>query len=156
MYSNPVKFRLGSISKDDTKKSLPTHSLNAPLCSEHGDQLSSYCEEDETLVCSSCLLYGSHKHHQSKLVNEAAVECRHTLVKLTPDIREMTDLAENSLTEIDTVIKSVNDSSHRLSDEIDSHFNELVKVLEKRRKEMKVDILHRSQNRVEALLEQKE
>lgn len=156
MYSNPITFNQdnpSSSSVEDVKWSVGS---SIPLCTKHGDQLSSFCEEDEELVCSSCLLYGPHKHHSSTLVNEAAIEARQTLVKLTPDISETIIVAEKSLKEIDTVVQSVKDSSHRISCEIDSHFDELVAVLENRKKELKLDALHRSQNRIEALLEQKE
>lgn len=147
-----------SIGAKDTgaTDTLPLTLNKAPLCVEHGDQLSSYCKEDQQLVCSSCLLYGPHKQHQSKLVKEAASDHRQTLIKLTPGVSEIVVSAKKANKDIETAIECVNDSSLRISDEIESHFMELIGVLESRKKQLKVDALHRSQNRVEALMEQKE
>ena len=165
MYSHPTLFKKKDVNGSHSSKSAPnTSSLipdshtssNVPICSEHGDRMSSYCEEDKVLVCSSCLLYGPHKQHQSKLVTEIAYNWRQTLVKLTPDIGEMINSAERSIEDIETVKENISASSHELSNQIDTHFKELINVIEQRKKELKVEVLHRSQSRIEALMEQKE
>lgn len=164
MYSHPTLFKhQKESSSNQISQSTPSSSVlsknqsnDVPLCPDHEDRLSSYCEEDKVLVCSSCLLYGAHKNHQSKLASDVAHDWKQTLVKLTPDIKEMINVAEKSIEDIELVKESVSASSHQLSDQIDGHFNELINVIEKKRKELKVEVLHRSQSRIEALMEQRE
>lgn len=154
MYSQPSLFDKGAnVTVQENPSKL--HS-SVPLCEEHGDQLSSYCQEDDTLVCSSCLLYGKHKGHDSKLLKEAAADYRQMLVKLTPEVAEKISSMIEAVQEVERVMEKVNLSSEQLSKKIDSHFGQLVKILEKRCKELKVDVLHRSQTRIESLMEQRE
>lgn len=154
MYSQPSLFVKGAnVTVQENPSKLRS---SVPLCEEHGDQLSSYCQEDDTLVCSSCLLYGKHKGHGSKLLKDAAADCRQMLVKLTPEVAEKISSMEEAVQEVERVMEKVNLSSEQLSKEIGSHFNQLVKIFEKRCKELKVDVLHRSQTRIESLMEQRE
>lgn len=155
MYSQPSLFDKGANVTVQENPSSKVHS-SVPLCEEHGDQLSSYCQEDDALVCSSCLLYGKHKGHDSKLLKDAAADCRQILVKLTPEVAEKISSMDEAVQEVERVMEKVNLSSEQLSKKIDSHFKQLVKILEMRCKELKLDVLHRSQTRIESLLEQRE
>ena len=131
---------------------LPTPSIR--LCAEHGDHLTSFCMRDKVFVCSSCLLYGKHKQHPCKLVRDAALDCRQFLATLAPDVvtqqKKMADAVERVTKEMEEVKKR----TEQLGNDVDDHFDELVGVLNARRKELKIELLERGQIRVEALLQQ--
>ena len=160
MFSHPSMYRnrysnkitdTQSLEEMKGREDLNPQSL-VPICSEHGDSLSSFCTKDNILVCSSCLVYGDHKQHPCKLVKEAALECHRTIAQLVPDVEEKSREMQSAIKEIHKMKERIQESSHSLSDLIDKHFNELIKVLDCRRKELKVEVLHRSQLRVEALM----
>jgi len=51
--------------------------LTAPLlCKEHVKELDLFCAKDDTLVCSHCLLIGSHKGHDCVSLRQAAQKAR--------------------------------------------------------------------------------
>ena len=125
----------------------PQHLSNAPFCQEHGDHLTSYCEEDNMLVCSSCMVYGSHKHHSCKPVLELAHEYRRTFHKITPCVSQQVDTVKAGMDEVTSIIKDVKENSEKLSNEIDAHFDVLIGILDRRRRKMKLDVLHRSQGK---------
>ena len=126
-----------------------------PLCEEHGDKLSSFCTMDQVLVCSSCLLHGSHRNHPYQLVKEASMEYRHVLSKLSPDVKEKASELKAAMLNMDNVIEKVQVSSRALCSLVNSHFDSLIEVLEKRKKELNVEVMFRTQSRVEALLQHK-
>ena len=132
----------------------PQHLSHSPFCEEHGDHLTSYCEEDNVLVCSSCMVYGSHKTHSCKPVLELSQEYRRTLCKINPLVAQQVDHLEGGLAEITALIKDINEKSEKLSSDIDTHFDTLIGILDRRKKKMKLDVLYRSQSRVESLMQQ--
>lgn len=131
----------------DSKPSLPT-------CPEHGDLLSSFCVTDMKLVCSSCLVYGSHKKHPCKLLKDAALDCHRVLSSLTPDLAEQQKKMKDALSVVETELETVKSTSLKLSSQIDQQFDQLVNVLNARRKVLQLDVLERSQVRIEAMAHQ--
>lgn len=71
--------------------------IEHPVCKVHKDHISSYCTEDDTLVCSSCLLYGVHKGHQCLLATEAAELERAKLRRLNPEVDKQRERMQNTL-----------------------------------------------------------
>ena len=124
------------------------------MCIEHGDHLSSYCVKDGTLVCSSCLLYGSHKHHNCLLVKEAAKLHKEKLRELTPEVLQQKQKMEAALVRVEELAGEVQQSGGRLVDELDAKFNAIIEQIEERRMQLKLEIMERTQVRVEALLQQ--
>lgn len=128
--------------------------LAAIYCPDHGDHLSSYCIKDNTLVCSSCLLYGAHKQHKCLLVNEAAKMSRDKLQQLNPEVLRQKKRLEEALVEVEAVAERVQESGGRLVDELDANFTSLIQLVEERRRRLKLEVMERTQVRVQALLEQ--
>ena len=126
----------------------------AIFCPDHGDHLSSYCIKDNTLVCSSCLLYGNHKQHKCLLVNTAAKISREKLQQLNPEVLGQKKRLEEALVDVKRVMERVQTSGGRLVDEMDACFDDLVQLVEERRKQLKLETMERTQVRVQALLEQ--
>ena len=82
-------------------------------CKEHGDHISSYCVQDDTLVCSSCLLYGVHKGHHCLLVGRAAEVKRENLKKLSPEVFRQRKRMESTLTQVEARLKEVQEAGGR-------------------------------------------
>ena len=105
-------------------------------------------------MCSSCLLYGTHKDHPCQPVKDAGMEYKQRLRKLIPDITKKNDEMRAAIIDLGRTVKKVQQSSDTLETKIDDHFDKLIAMLVERKNELKVEVLHRSQDRVEALVEQ--
>ncbi|XP_044540974.1 probable E3 ubiquitin-protein ligase TRIML1, partial [Gracilinanus agilis] len=70
-----------------TGKRLRPHLLQSmmdlPMCDQHGEKEKLFCEEDQRLLCNSCLVAPGHKDHTILTLEMAAEKCRdkikHTL-----------------------------------------------------------------------------
>lgn len=157
--SNPSSYmsRVGGLSmagRGDSPIVQKKEDQTAIFCPDHGDHLSSYCVKDNTLVCSSCLLYGNHKQHKCLLVTEAAKIGREKLQQLNPEVLGQKKRLEEALVDVKSVMERVQTSGGRLVDEMDACFDDLVQFVEERRKRLKLETMERTQVRVQALLEQ--
>ena len=84
-----------------------------PVCEVHKDHISSYCIEDDTLVCSSCLLYGVHKGHKCLLVTEAAELERAKLRRLNPEVDRQRERMQNTLQQVQDNLQKVEKNGGR-------------------------------------------
>ena len=139
-----------------TSPGIPQDDTRVPvrLCDEHGDHLTSFCMKDKVFVCSSCLLYGKHRQHPCKLVRDAALDCRQLLSDLVPNVVSQKGKMTEAVERVAEELEEVKGRWEQLRKEVDDHFDELVGVLNARRKELKLELLERGQMRVEALLQQ--
>lgn len=157
--SNPSSYmsRVGRLSiagRGDSPTAQKNEVQAAIFCPDHGDHLSSYCVKDNTLVCSSCLLYGNHKQHKCLLVTEAAKIGREKLQQLNPEVLGQKKRLEEALVDVKNVMERVQTSGGRLVDEMNACFDDLVQFVEERRRRLKLETMERTQVRVQALLEQ--
>ena len=126
-------------------------------CEEHnGDNLSSFCTKCGVLVCSSCLLYGKHREHNNKtmFVGDAANWYRQEFQKFSPDVQNQRRRMEAALGDVERMNDSVQEMGGRLEKEADEAYGELINLIEARRDNLKMDIMKRTQMRVEALTDQ--
>ena len=140
----PLKNELRELSPADIK------------CDEHGDNLSSYCKKCGVLVCSSCLLFGSHSDHNDKtlFVGQAAKEYRKKFFELSPEVRQQKKKMEGVLVDVERMNASVQETGGRLVGEAETAYNELIGLIEAKRDALKLEIMERTQIRVEALTDQ--
>ena len=130
-------------------------SLLPPLkCPEHGDQLTSFCVKDGSLICSSCLVYGSHKNHNMLPVSQAAVEYREKLCKLSPEVLGQKKRMEEALTTVNEMILNIQETGQQLESEVKEKFQELIDLITDKRDRLKMEVMERIQIRVETLLDQ--
>ena len=112
--------------------SLPETPLNCPI-PQHG-LLKLYCEDCNTLICSDCLVFGSHKNHKCSDINEVSDKC-HT------DIHNSVEQCTQSVTTLNDAIQSANNlirqiqaRKKQIDQEINSTFDGLQAALSDRRK----------------------
>jgi hypothetical protein len=127
-----------------------------PQCPEHEDFLRSYCLKDGALVCSTCVLYGSHRNHPTKFLNEAALTERKKLKELNVETFKQKQRMKAALSSVEDTRKRVQETGGKMEDEVDSFFQILIDLVEEKRKSVKLDIRTRTQLRVNALVNQAE
>lgn len=92
---------------DIPQMSQDDRDMNHPICKKHKDHISSYCLEDDCLVCSSCQLYGTHKGHKCLLVTEAAELQRTKLCQLNPRVNDQREKMQRSLQQVEDNLQRV-------------------------------------------------
>ncbi len=125
-------------------------------CEEHGDSLSSFCTKCGELVCSSCLVYGKHRDHSNKtlFVSEAAIKYRQKLVDLIPEVRSTRGKMQSALEQIQRMSASVEEMGGQLEHEAEETYGQLVELIVAKRNALKLEIMERTQIRLEALTDQ--
>ncbi|XP_044151514.1 E3 ubiquitin/ISG15 ligase TRIM25-like [Bufo gargarizans] len=66
--------------------SEPTSSFENKKCSIHKKVLEYYCPEDDTCLCVSCCLVGTHRGHQVELLDEASEKKKKKLKKYLDEV----------------------------------------------------------------------
>ena len=132
----------------------PGPSQDTFKCADHGDHLTSYCINDDKLICSTCLVYGSHLGHRTLGIKEAAAQNRKKLHELNPEVLQQRKKMELAVAEVEAVCKSVQKTGGEVVNEIEEAFHELTELIEEKRNQLKVEAMHRTQIRVKALKEQ--
>ena len=84
-----------------------TAKVEHPICQVHKDHISSYCMEDDVLVCSTCQLYGKHKGHKCLLVTDAAERERSKLRRLNPEVNRQRERMQCSLKQVQETLQQV-------------------------------------------------
>ena len=128
--------------------------IQPPKCPEHDDYLRSYCLKDGSLICSSCELYGSHRGHPTKFLNEAASTERSKLEQLNGEVFKQKQRMMVALSGVESMCQQVKDAGGRMEDEADEFFQELISLVEEKKSNVKTDIRLRTQHRVMALMGQ--
>ena len=123
-------------------------------CPDHGDHFTSYCINDGKLICSTCLVYGSHTGHKTLGIKEAAAENRRKLIELNPEVLQQCQKMEVAVAEVEAVCDSVQKTGGEVVNEIEEAFHELVELIEERKNQLKIEAMQRTQVRVKALKEQ--
>lgn len=99
---------------EDPPESPPnTSKVEHPKCQVHKDHISSYCLDDNVLVCSTCQLYGEHKGHKCLLVTDAAEQERLKLRRLNPEVDQQRERMQLSLKQVKETLEQVESNGGR-------------------------------------------
>ena len=135
--------------------SPPNASLQQPsTCPEHDDYLRSFCLKCKTLVCSSCELYGNHRGHPTKFMNEAAMVERQRLQDLNEAVLRQKQKMQVAVLNVEGTRRAVQEEGGKMEDQVDEFFGDLVALINQKRQNVKNDIRMRTQLRIKALSEQ--
>lgn len=143
-----------SRSSSPDAKPRPPPVPDTVMCGDHGDHLTSYCINDGKLICSTCLVYGSHTGHKTLGIREAAAERRKKWRELNPEVSQQCKKMEAAVGEVDALCDSVQSTGGEVVKEIEESFHELIELIEEKRNRMKIEAMQRTQIRVKALKEQ--
>lgn len=132
----------------------PSVSLQPPQCPEHDDYLRSYCLKCKELVCSSCELYGNHRGHPTKFLNEAAEVERTKLKDLNLAMFRQKQRMKVAVLNVEETRKAVQEVGGKMEDEVDEFYGDLIALIKEKCQAAKTDIRMRTQHRVKALSEQ--
>ncbi|XP_007505918.2 probable E3 ubiquitin-protein ligase TRIML1 [Monodelphis domestica] len=104
-----------------TGKTLRQHLLQSPAllttCDQHGEKEKLFCEQDQKLICDSCLLTEEHKDHQVLPLQMAVDKCKKKLQETRNMLQEKEEeykKAMDELIELDETLKRDSDYFQQL------------------------------------------
>ena len=108
--------------------SLPETPLNCPI-PQHG-LLKLYCEDCNTLICSDCTIFGSHKNHKCSDCNECCADIHNSVQQCTQPVTTLDDAIQSA----NNLIRQIQSRKKQIDQEINSTFDGLQAALSNRRK----------------------
>lgn len=110
-------------------------------CRIHSGELcNSYCLYCKALVCSTCVSSSAHSGHRCTLFVAAAEECKNILREHMPSIKLARGRVLGAIEAIKCEKTRVEDQKKTISSSIDSTFNALMKILQRRREELQIQL----------------
>ena len=125
-------------------------------CSLHkGKELELYCETCEELICHNCTVK-KHKDHQYDLVTDTFEQHKIEITASLEPVVVRLEAIKTSIGQIDTQSKAVETNRVAVDAEIDKEIDELQKILEARRAELKTKANDVAQRKLKNLATQKD
>ena len=130
------------VSIEDVRKSIADSEIVSPIlppepmaCKEHQEQLRMYCYECSQLVCRDCLLL-NHKDHYSEMVKDCAVKCKMALSDYLECLQHTQRQLKHAREPFEGIAKKISSRKTDLEQEINSSFDEILKILDHHRSEL--------------------
>jgi hypothetical protein len=105
-------------------------------CEEHNKELDLFCVEDEIIVCSHCLLVGSHQNHRCISLKEASKLCKGQIGDKTEEVQAKRDRYAEGKSILEERVPQVHRRFTAATECIVDRFAELRAVLEERERDM--------------------
>ena len=116
----------------DQNVSLPETPLNCPI-PQHG-LLKLYCEDCNTVICSDCTIFGSHKSHKYQDINEVSDKCHTDIHNSVQQCTQPVTTLDDAIQSANNLIRQIQARKKQIDQEINSTFDELQAALSDRRK----------------------
>ena len=112
--------------------SLPETPLNCPI--PHHGELRLYCEDCNTLICSDCFVFGSHKNHKCSDINEVSDKYRIDIHNSVQQCTQPVTTLDDAIQSANNLIRQIQAQKKQIDQEINSTFDRLQAALSDRRK----------------------
>ena len=116
----------------DQNVSLPETPLNCPI--PHHGELKFYCEDCGTLICSDCIICGSHKNHKYHDFNEVSDKCHTDIHNSVQQCTQPVTTLDDAIQSANNLIRQIQARKKQIDQEINSTFDGLQAALSDRRK----------------------
>lgn len=117
--------------KNDVEKDQLRASLFINFCLEHQRNANLICLEDQKVLCSDCILFGLHKNHQFKKIEEVLEESSVCLRRLQDEGEEIKEVKTGTCTKLELEM-TINHKMTEMLDQMHQSYAEVLKELSKR------------------------
>ena len=125
-----------------------------PTCQEHNLELEYYCETCEKLGCVQCTI--EHGDHKYDVVKKYSDKYKNKLNKITASIEVMIEDLSKVHNSIENVRTTIRQQGDKISEEIDSYYDEVFQKLLKQKEKVKQQVRETILQKEEALTRQLE
>ncbi|XP_034559689.1 tripartite motif-containing protein 16-like [Notolabrus celidotus] len=124
----------------------PSMRLQESICSVHDEVMKLFCRTDQQCICYLCVM-DEHKSHDTVTAAAERTERQKELKTSSRNIQRRIRYRENDAKRLQREVDATNGSADKAVEHIEKRFNHLIRVMEKRRSELKEQV--RSQQETE-------
>ena len=142
---------LQDLKEGRAKVDITVKEASSPLkCLIHDKELKVYCFHCDTLICRDCTVV-DHRDHTFQFSAVAAPEMKEELMKELEPLRQVGDGLSRAVEEVKSTRHEVEAQGESVAQTINTSFDELLQVVEKRRQELLEEAGRRVQEKVSKL-----
>ena len=134
-------------------KAIAISEPHSKKCHIHEEPLIIYCFDCDSLICRDCTVK-IHKDHNFEFSKIAAPDAKKNLLDKLCPLREITANLSTAITYIKGTKLEVETQGDSVASTIHTSFNELIQILEERKKELLLEASRKGQEKMDKLSEQ--
>ncbi|XP_073331096.1 tripartite motif-containing protein 16-like [Pagrus major] len=127
----------------------PSKKLQENICSRHDEVMKIFCRTDQKCICLVCSM-DEHKGHDTVSAATARAEKQEQLTQCRQNIRQRIQDREKDVKELQQEVETTDRSADKAVEDSEKIFTELIRLMEKRRSDVKQRI--RSQQKLDVSL----
>ncbi|KAM7018830.1 tripartite motif-containing protein 16-like [Tautogolabrus adspersus] len=140
---------------DKHKLVEPSKKLQENVCSRHDEVMKMFCRTDQQSICYLCSV-DEHKGHDTVSAAEERSEKQRELEVSRQNIQQRIQDTEKDVKLLQQEVEAINDSSDKTVEGSEKIFTELIRLMEKRRSDVKQQVRSQQQTEVSRVRELQE
>ncbi|XP_034558075.1 tripartite motif-containing protein 16-like [Notolabrus celidotus] len=133
----------------------PSKKLQENVCSRHGEVMKMFCRTDQQSVCSLCLM-DEHKGHDTVSAAAERTERQRELEGTRLNIQQRIQDREKDVKLLQQEVEVINGSADQAVEHSEEMFTELIRLMEKRRSDVKQQVRSQQETEVSRVKELQE
>ncbi|XP_065809464.1 uncharacterized protein [Labrus bergylta] len=133
----------------------PSKKLQENVCSRHKEEMKVFCRTDQQSICLLCLM-DDHKGHDTVSAAAERTERRRELGVSRQNIQQRIQDREKDVTLLQQEVEAINGSADKTVGNSEKIFTELIRLMEKRRSDVKQQVRSQQQTEVSRVRELQE
>ncbi|KAM7013007.1 tripartite motif-containing protein 16-like [Tautogolabrus adspersus] len=133
----------------------PSKKLQENVCSRHDEVMKMFCRTDQQSICYLCSV-DEHKGHDTVSAAEERSEKQRELEVSRQNIQQRIQDTEKDVKLLQQEVEAINDSSDKTVEGSEKIFTELIRLMEKRRSDVKQQVRSQQQTEVSRVRELQE
>ena len=137
----------------NAEENLPIVQPEPMRCKEHQEQLKIYCFACNQLICRDCTIL-DHKDHHFQFVSKCAPQIKQALQEKLGPLQSTQAHIQNARKQLEQSGNEITAQGTHLEKVIDGSFDEMIEVLERRRRELLATVRGRVEEKLSSLSSQ--
>ena len=150
LFAGHQVISIQDLKENKVKVDIPMKRFESLKCSIHYKSLKVYCYDCNCLICRDCTVL-DHKDHHFQFSAVAAPEIKDELVKELKALRQVGDGLSRAVEEVKSTRHEVEAQGESVAQTINTAFDELLRIVGKRRQELLEEAGRRVQEKVSKL-----
>ncbi|XP_037533105.1 tripartite motif-containing protein 16-like [Nematolebias whitei] len=133
----------------------PSKKLQENICPRHNEMIKVFCRTDQKLICSRCLV-DEHQGHETVSAAAGRAEKQKELEASRQQIQQRIQDQEKDVKLLQEEVEAINVSANKTVEDSEKIFTQLIRLVQKRRSEVKQQIRSQQETEVSRVLELQE
>ncbi|XP_041841150.1 tripartite motif-containing protein 16-like [Melanotaenia boesemani] len=133
----------------------PSKNLQQLVCSRHDEEIKIFCRTDQQIICYLCLM-DEHKGHETVLVPAERAEKQKALEVSRQQIQHRIQDGEKDVKLLQQEVEAINGSADKAVEDSEKIFTELIRLIQKKRSDVKQQIRSQQETEVSRVKELQE